>query len=304
MLNKTRVITAVWMALILIPFLFLGGYFFYGLGALIAYIATYELIKMHNEKHNLPSFLTYLLPCLSSCFVIVVMVSKMMLSVQGFNYILFSLLVIMVVLMILPLFYKEVKMTDGFFYIGAVIYGGVSFAIIASLRNINIYSLHNLVIFNSIDVNLSALCVFGYVLVTTMFTDIGAYEIGCRFGKHKLIPDVSPKKSVEGAIGGSIIGAIMGTSELVLVEHFVGFNLFGIDNMIVKVLVVFGLSLILTIISQIGDLIASKLKREYGIKDYGNIFPGHGGIMDRFDSLILTSAVFYILLALFGVVLC
>ena len=71
-----------------------------------------------------------------------------------------------------------------------------------------------------------------------------------------------------------------------------------------KIVIVLLLSICLTIVSQIGDLIASKLKREYGIKDYGNIFPGHGGVMDRFDSLILTSAVFFIILALFGVVLC
>ena len=59
----------------------------------------------------------------------------------------------------------------------------------------------------------------------------------------------------------------------------------------------------LTVISQIGDLVASKLKREYGIKDYGNLFPGHGGVMDRFDSVIFTCTVFFIVLTLLGVVL-
>ena len=78
----------------------------------------------------------------------------------------------------------------------------------------------------------------------------------------------------------------------------------GIKNLVIEIIVVFVLSLCLTIVSQIGDLIASKLKREYGIKDYSNLFPGHGGIMDRFDSLILTSALFFVILALFGVVLC
>ncbi len=303
MLNRTRVITAIWMALLLIPFLFFGGYFIFGLAAVAAYIATYELIKMHNHKYELPNFLTYLIPFLSFFLVIVVMVAKMILKTNGINYVVFGLLVVVIVVLILPLFYNQLKMTDGFYYIGSIIYGGISFAIIASLRNVDVISINNLTIFG-LDINLSGLAVFGYVLVTTMFTDIGAYEIGCRFGKHKLIPDVSPKKSVEGAIGGSLVGAIFGTIELVLVEHFIGFNLLGFDNIMLKIIVIFGLSLILTVISQIGDLIASKLKREYGIKDYGKVFPGHGGVMDRFDSLILTCAVFYILLALFGVVLC
>ena len=78
----------------------------------------------------------------------------------------------------------------------------------------------------------------------------------------------------------------------------------SIENIVLKIIVVFLATLLLTIISQIGDLIASKLKREYGIKDFGKVFPGHGGVMDRFDSLILTSAVFFVILALFGVILC
>ncbi len=303
MLNKTRVITAIWMALLLIPFIFIGGYCFFGLAAVASYIATYELIKMHNHKYELPSFLTVLVPLLSFFLVIVVMIATMVLKTNGVNYVIFGLLVIMIVLLIVPLFYKQVRMSDAFYYIGSIIYGGASFAIIACLRNVNIVSTNNLSVFG-MDINLSGLAIFGYVLATTMFTDIGAYEIGCRIGKHKLIPDVSPNKSVEGSIGGSLVGALMGTIELVLVEYFIGFNLFGFDHLGVKIIVTFMLSLLLTVISQIGDLIASKLKREYGIKDYGKVFPGHGGVMDRFDSLILTSAVFYILLALFGVVLC
>ena len=142
------------------------------------------------------------------------------------------------------------------------------------------------------------------IFIIAFLTDTFAYFVGYLFGKHKLIPDVSPNKSVEGAIGGSVCGSILGTVELVLCESLLGFNLFGIKNLAIEIIVVFLLSLCLTIVSQIGDLIASKLKREYGIKDYSNLFPGHGGIMDRFDSLILTSALFFVILALFGVVLC
>lgn len=303
MLSKTRVITAIWMACLLIPFLLLGGYFFYGLSIIFAYVATYELINMHNNKNNLPSFITKLVPLLSSIMVVVIMIADKVLKVNGVNYVVFSFLVIMILLLILPLFYKELKMTDGFFYIASIIYGGISFGVMALIRNIEINSSASFII-GSLDFNLSGLLIFVYILLTTMFTDIGAYEIGCRFGKHKLIPNVSPKKSVEGAIGGSLIGALMGTIGFMMIEYFCKFSLFSIENIVLKIIVVFLATLLLTIISQIGDLIASKLKREYGIKDFGKVFPGHGGVMDRFDSLILTSAVFFVILALFGVILC
>lgn len=304
MLNKTRVITALFMGIIFIPIFFLGGYFVYALAALFAFIGTYELVKMHNNKNNLPKIFNYIVPVLSVVVVFTAIISDLILAISGLNYVLFCILLIVVALLISTLVYKELKVTDGFYYIGSVLYGGASFAVIAALRNVDLYSTTNDLILGPININIVGLAILGYVLCVTLFTDIGAYEIGCRFGKHKLIPDVSPNKSIEGAVGGSVCGALAGTIELVLCEYFFGFNLFGIDNIVLKIVVVLLLSICLTIVSQIGDLIASKLKREYGIKDYGSIFPGHGGIMDRFDSLILTSAVFFVILALFGVVLC
>lgn len=302
MLNKTRVITAICMVLVLVPFMLLGGYFFYGLATILAFVGTYELTKMHNRKNNLPKKIDILVSILSSLLVIIIMISDILMIGNGYNYILFALLIVIVVLLIMSMLYAEIKVSDVFYYIGAIFYGGVSFAVIAALRNADITATKSFHFF-SLNINLSGLCLFGYVYLTTIFTDIGAYEIGCRIGKHKLIPSVSPNKSVEGAIGGSICGTIVGTVFLVLTQHFVGFNLFGIDGIFLNIVAVFFISLALTIISQIGDLIASKLKREYGIKDYGNIFPGHGGVMDRFDSVILTCAVFFIVLAMFGVVL-
>ena len=213
-----------------------------------------------------------------------------------------SILLITIVLLITSLVYSEVRVTDSFYYIGSILYGGLSFAVVAAIRNIDIYSINNLVI-GSYDVNLSGLFIFLYIYLTTIFTDIGAYSIGCRIGKHKLIPSVSPNKSVEGAIGGTICGTLAGTLCLVLAEELVGFNLFGISSLGLNIVVVLFISLMLTVISQIGDLIASKLKREYEIKDYGSLFPGHGGVMDRFDSVILTCAVFFVILTLLGVVL-
>ena len=100
MLNKTRVITAICMVLVLVPFMLLGGYFIYGLGAILALIGTYELVKMHNRKYNLPKALDLFIPLLSLALVAVIMVADKVLVADGHKYIIFSFLLIIVVLFI------------------------------------------------------------------------------------------------------------------------------------------------------------------------------------------------------------
>ena len=130
-------------------------------------------------------------------------------------------------------------------------------------------------------------------------TDIFAYFTGKLLGKHKLIPDVSPKKTVEGAIGGVVF----------CVLSFVGFALLynslwvveGAGKLSVALMAVIGV--LVSLVSQIGDLSLSLLKRKYGIKDFGKVFPGHGGVMDRFDSVLAVSImllVCFTTLSVFG----
>lgn len=148
-----------------------------------------------------------------------------------------------------------------------------------------------------------------YMLLISMLTDTFAYFIGMKFGKHKMTPNISPKKSWEGAIGGSIVATIIASifamyyGDIFVVGTFLGdlFNSSGektlLDRLLigsnisfeVQFLFAFILTFFATIVSQFGDLMASKLKRHYQIKDFGSIFPGHGGIMDRFDSVMLVS---------------
>jgi phosphatidate cytidylyltransferase len=121
------------------------------------------------------------------------------------------------------------------------------------------------------------------IFIGAWMTDTGAYFIGVFFGKHKLIPEVSPKKTVEGAFGG-VLGCIVG-----YVIFGVILNIFF--DVTVNYIALILLAIVISVISQCGDLIASYVKRERGIKDYGSIFPGHGGMMDRFDSIIAVAPV-------------
>ena len=121
--------------------------------------------------------------------------------------------------------------------------------------------------------------------VAGWMTDTFAYFVGSAFGKHKLIPAVSPKKTVEGAVGGTVLGALS-----ILGFAFV-IDLIGGESLKADYIVFAVLGVIIPIISQIGDLIMSVIKRHYGIKDYGKFFPGHGGMLDRFDSALAISLV-------------
>ena len=120
-----------------------------------------------------------------------------------------------------------------------------------------------------------------FVFAVSWCTDTFAYFGGMLFGKRKLCPDISPKKTVAGAISGTLFGTLAGVA-VFWVAH--GSPLMGL------------IALPLSIVSQFGDLSASIIKRYFGVKDYGKLFPGHGGMVDRFDSIIPTSIVSTIML--------
>ena len=126
--------------------------------------------------------------------------------------------------------------------------------------------------------------VFFYILIASLLTDTGAYLIGRRFGKHKLNERVSPKKTIEGSIGGIIFGFVFS-----ILFAFLN-SCFGLPIYIIIIC-----SILLPIISEFGDLAFSLIKRHYGIKDFGNIMPGHGGVLDRIDSVIFCLLLFSII---------
>lgn len=123
------------------------------------------------------------------------------------------------------------------------------------------------------------------IFIVAFLTDTFAYFTGYLFGKHKLIPKVSPKKTIEGSIGG-VVGSTIGC--------IVFGYLFNLDMTAMIIIGSIG-----SVIAQFGDLFASSIKRYVGIKDYGKLIPGHGGVLDRFDSVILVAPFVYYAIILF-----
>lgn len=161
---------------------------------------------------------------------------------------------------------KKYNMEDSLYLIGITFFLGIAFNIIVYLREIDI-----------------ALCL--YIFLVACLTDTFAYIGGSLIGKHKLT-DISPKKTVEG----SLIGCLMGTA----ITSIYYITVIDTNNIFKVVLMTF----ILSILSEFGDLVFSSIKRHFKIKDYSNLIPGHGGMLDRFDSIIYVALSYVIVLTI------
>ncbi len=126
-----------------------------------------------------------------------------------------------------------------------------------------------------------------FIIIAAWGTDIFAYIVGKTIGKHKF-SEISPNKSIEGCIGGIIGATVLTLIYALVINTYLGMN--------INYLYIAGISILLSIIGQIGDFSASSIKRYVGIKDFSNLLPGHGGMLDRIDSLIFIAPFAYFLL--------
>lgn len=129
-----------------------------------------------------------------------------------------------------------------------------------------------------------------FICLACFMCDTGAYFVGVAIGKHKMIPEVSPNKTWEGSIGGYVTGVVVALIYGLLVCK-------SLPTMLIVVA-----SLVLPLVAQVGDLSFSSIKRRFDIKDFSNLIPGHGGVLDRIDSLVFCLMVFNALMILFGVI--
>ena len=271
-----RIITSVIGVAILIPILwFSDTYLFVGAMSLVSLIGCHELMKCIKVSENywlaIPEYLLAL-----------AMPPLMRLgsgSAVYFKAAIFAHVVLLMYLFAVAVFsHGKIKVGQIAMTFALCLYINIGFGSIILLR----------------DYESAGAYLFLLTFVGAWVTDIFAYFCGLAFGKHKLIPDVSPKKTIEGSIGGIIFCSIG-----YMVYGLVVSRVFNVEMNIIA-LGIFGL--IISVVAQIGDLSASLIKREYDVKDYGRLFPGHGGVLDRFDSVIAVSCVLMVLVYSYNIV--
>ena len=244
---KKRVISAIVAAAIFIPIFLLGGVLFsLGVG-IVAGLAYLEIINL--KKDGYPG----IVKALGLIGLELVVFNTILPNYNGINYL--SLGFLTLILIIPSIFMKKYEAKDALQLMGFILLVGLMFSLILNVTSDNKW-------------------IFIYLLLIAIMTDTFAMITGALIGKHKLIPKVSPKKTVEGSVGGSILGTIVPS----LFYYFV-------ITKNINFLLLLLLTFVLSILGQLGDLFFSKIKREHDIKDYSNIMPGHGGILDRLDSL-------------------
>ena len=262
---KQRVISAIIALIIVVPLIILGGIPYYiGMGV-ISIIGYYEITNVIGKEKEIPLYIRLI--------VLATYVSIIASTIKEASFILDpKFIVLNIFACTLPLIvYDKSKYDsdDAFKLLAYTLLLAISFSFMIVIRNISLYYLL-------------------YVITITIMSDTFAHFIGTMIGKKKLCPKVSPNKTVEGFIGGVFFGTFLG-SVLFLTVVMPSANVF----------LVIVISLILSIISELGDLVFSAIKRKYGVKDYGNIMPGHGGVVDRLDSIIFAILAFSYLVTLF-----
>ena len=260
---KKRIISAIVALIIVVPLVLIGGIYFKLLICLVGALALKEIIDL-NKSHNKIPDLMILISLVS--LLSLILFNTNISNGGGYTYQILSL--ITVALIIPVVFYKDnIYVTkDAFYLLGVVLFLGLA---------LNSFIL----------VRMNGLELLLYLLIIPMFNDIFAYIIGSKFGKNKMCKSISPNKTWEGSIGGLVLGTIAGVTIYGLLVESITFK-------IILATVIF------SVVGQIGDLVLSKVKRENEIKDFSNLMPGHGGILDRIDSTIFVFLTYMFMIIL------
>lgn len=256
-----RIISSIVALPLLFFFVLMGGTYLEVAVGVISLIALYELMNALKKKYNPVIVPTYLL----------LIVFSLAYRFEAFVVLSGAITVYIAFLLLLYVFDENRNFADiGVTFIGAAYI---------------IFFLYHVILLSKVEPSY----MIWFIFLASWGADTGAYFAGRFFGKRKLAPIISPKKTIEGAIGGVLTSAVLCMLmsiyfEPSLIPHSITIGVVG------------------SLISIIGDLTASKLKREVGIKDYGAIMPGHGGVMDRFDSVILVTPFIYYVIKLIVII--
>ena len=256
---KQRVISAIIALVIIVPLIIFGGYPYYiGVG-ILSIIAYHEILSAREKEKKMDSMikLLVLVP-----YLLIVMSSIFHGSTFNIDYRLYILDLLVCLLPLIVLNKKEYDAEDALIMLAITMLLGISFNFLIVIRNMNILYLI-------------------YVVLITIMSDTFALFVGSKIGRHKLCPSVSPNKTVEGMIGGVTFGTFIGSM------FFLTFI-----NTEASIFYIILISMALSLIAEFGDFVFSSSKRRYGIKDYGKIMPGHGGVLDRLDSILFAILAF------------
>ncbi len=290
---KQRLITTIAILIIFIPLLLVDSLFplFQILMLVLTIIGTWEMLKMYDKEKTIPLTMKIITIICALVMYLAVLVELDPRSIPNQTLMLFNIklkflpttILILLILFTSTVFCHDFDASDIGKSITTITYIGIGFGAITFLKYLGTRYIV-------------------YLFLITIFTDTFAYFTGMLIGKHKMAPTISPKKTWEGAIGGTVVATILATCFGLFYGNMFG-DFFGnttttiLDKIIDVdrigyswvVVIIFFMTLFASIFSQIGDLVASRMKRTYGIKDFGNCFPGHGGVLDRLDSAIMTS---------------
>ncbi|WP_314064424.1 phosphatidate cytidylyltransferase [uncultured Vagococcus sp.] len=264
---KQRVITAVVALALFIPVIIYGGFAIQLTAAALAVVGVYELFKMKGLQ--LVSFEGILAALGAVALVLPREVWFFFLPEKSDTYILFY--VLMMVLLTAAVFSKNTYTFDeAAFPVLVSLYVGMGFKSFLLARGTT-----------------ADLTILMYGLLVVWSTDIGAYMIGRQLGKRKLAPAISPNKTLEGSLGGVVSAVVVAA---IFFIFYPAQKYFGYEMWVMLLFTV-----IFSMVGQMGDLVESAFKRHYGVKDSGTILPGHGGILDRFDSMLFVFPVMHLL---------
>lgn len=255
---KTRIITAIIGLIIVVPIIIYGGLPFIIVTYLLGMVGLFELVRMYNPK-KIFSYIIF-----SAIFLWLLIYPGEALNFFSVELSKYQIILIMMLFFLsLTVFTKnKFNFTDAGFLLLATVYIGISFYFL-------------------IEVRMSGLNYILFILFVIWSTDSGAYFLGKALGKRKLWPDISPNKTVGGALGGILMAVIVGAVFQLVYPFELSF------------MSVIFLSVLISLVGQLGDLVASGFKRLYQVKDAGKLFPGHGGVLDRLDSLLFVLIVLY-----------
>ena len=264
---KTRIISAIIMCLIAIPILIIGGIPFKIFVTILGVASSYELLSIRKGHREIPLFIRILSYAIVAAFVMLGT------SVYSINYeLIYKIIAALFIVYFLPVVIindnKKYDATDAFYAIGSTMFLAIAYNSCVMIVNKDLLYLI-------------------YILLVTVMTDTFAYFTGYFIGKHKLCEKISPNKTWEGAIGGTVVATVIASM----------FYVMTIDPN-VNIFIIVGITIVLSALGKYRDLFYSSIKRHFKVKDYSNLIPGHGGILDRLDSVIFVILTYVLFMSI------